>query len=365
MNKTDKLLYGGFGIVAIAVIVAMLVSVFSPPKKIVEEIVETPKATVEKQSAKQIEEGPNQMEQWQQGVANARLQREQAEAWAKLIQAEKDAERAAQEELERAEKEWWESRKEWVENFPFEPTFHQEIKYDPNVYDARGSAHWPEEKKDKAFWDMMRRVKNHGFLRHFYASYLPYTEEFEQMCNIVKEEFGEVDDPTLLGWTFETLKDYHLAAQRDPDEIYMENTRVENEPSLPPEPVIISAEDLGEEFQDLPVEDQNILVMELTKDYMKEHMEAYQAFGMPSYEVRDITWSEETENLKECILGALMSNDANPDQPWMPEEQARTIQERLLNEIPAAGFLEMPKVGFTFNSKYESELKPGDPLLIK
>ena len=222
-----------------------------------------------------------------------------------------------------------------------------------------------KKKTDKAFWDMMRRVQNHGFLRRFYSRYLPYTEEFEQMYNIIKEEFEETDNTIALGWTFNTLKKYHQAAQRDPDEIYMENARVENEPSLPPEPVIISAEDLGEEFQDLPVEDQNILVMELTKDYMKEHMEAYQAFGMPSYEVRDITWGEETENLKECILGALMSNDANPDQPWMPEEQARTIQERLLNEIPAAGFLEMPKVGFTFNSKYESELKPGDPLLIK
>ena len=42
---------------------------------------------------------------------------------------------------------------------------------------------------------------------------------------------------------------------------------------------------------------------------------------------------EEAEKLKECILGALTSNDANPDQPWMPEEQARTIQERPVNEI--------------------------------
>ena len=346
MNKTDKLLYGGFGVVALAVIVAMLVFIFSPPKQIVEETVKTTKATVENP----IEDVPNQMEQWRQGVENARLQREQAEAWAKYLQAEKDAEQSAQEELDKARKEWWESRKEWVENFPFEPTHHPEIRYDPHAYGD----------------DQMRRlVKNHGFLRHFYASYLPYTEEFEQMCNIIEEEFGDVDDPTPLGWTFETLKDYHQAAQRDPEEIYMKNARVENEPSLPPEPVIISAEDLGKEFQDLPVEEQNMLVMELTKDYMKEHMEAYQAFGMPSYEVRDITWGEETENLKECILGALISNDANPDQPWMPEDQARAIQERLLNEIPAAGFLEMPKVGFTYNSKYESELKPGDPLLIK
>ena len=350
MTKTEKLLYGGFAIVAIAGIVAMLVSIFSPPKQIVEETAKTPEATVEKQSAKQIEEGPDQMEQWQRNVEAARMQREANEELAKWIQAEEDAERAALEELDKARKEWWESRKGWVENFPFEPTFHPEIRYDPYAYGD----------------DQMRRlVKNHGFLRHFYASYLPYTEEFEQMYNIIKEEFGETDNTIALGWTFNTLKKYHQAAQRDPEEIYMENVRVENERSLP-EPVIISADDLGEEFQDLPVEEQNMLVRELAKDYMKEHMEAYQAFGMPSYEVRDITWGEETENLKECILGALISNDANPDQPWMSEEQARAIQERLVNEIPAAGFLEMgEKERLCYVSTYESELKPGDPMLVK
>ena len=43
----------------------------------------------------------------------------------------------------------------------------------------------------------------------------------------------------------------------------------------------------------------------------------------------------------------------------MEESVAKAIHERLINEIPAEGFLEMPKVVFTFNSKYESELKPG------
>ena len=41
MNKTDKFLYGGFAIVALAGIVSMLVSVFSPaqaPKKQAEEV---------------------------------------------------------------------------------------------------------------------------------------------------------------------------------------------------------------------------------------------------------------------------------------------------------------------------------------
>ena len=42
MNKTSKkILYGGFAVVALAGIIALLVSVFSPPKQIVEET-ETP-----------------------------------------------------------------------------------------------------------------------------------------------------------------------------------------------------------------------------------------------------------------------------------------------------------------------------------
>lgn len=42
MSKTDKVLYGGFTVVALASLIAMLVFVFSPPKQ-AEETVETPK----------------------------------------------------------------------------------------------------------------------------------------------------------------------------------------------------------------------------------------------------------------------------------------------------------------------------------
>ena len=67
------------------------------------------------------------------------------------------------------------------------------------------------------------------------------------MYNIIQEEFGEVDDAITLRWTFNTIKEYHQAAQRDPEEVYRENDRVENEPSLP-KPIIISIDNLGEEF---------------------------------------------------------------------------------------------------------------------
>ena len=52
---------------------------------------------------------------------------------------------------------------------------------------------------------------------------MPYTKEFDQMHDIIKEELGEVNNARVLGVTFETLKDYHLAVQKDPEGIYREN----------------------------------------------------------------------------------------------------------------------------------------------
>ena len=72
---------------------------------------------------------------------------------------------------------------------------------------------------------------------------------------------------------------------------------------------------------------------------------------------------EETEMLKECFLGPL--GDLQIGGEGITEEQALVIRERLINEIPAAGFLELPKVVFASNTKYEFQLKPGDSLLIK
>ena len=83
-----------------------------------------------------------------------------------------------------------------------------------------------------------------------------------------------------------------------------------------------------------------------------------------AHEVRGITWGERAENLKECILSPLMDIKEN-GRLEMKESVARAIQERLLNEIPSEGFLEMGKEVFSFNSKYEGKLKPGGSMLVK
>ena len=375
MNKTDKLLYEGFGVVALAVIVAMLVSVFSPPKQTAEETVKTPR--IEVGTAKSIN-APNQMRQWRQGVENDRRQREQDEALAeflknnpeiaKLIQAE-EAEKQAKEEAERPEKEWWESRQDWVERFPFEPTHHPEITYDPTAYDPSRVREWPEEKKDDAYWKMLEMVDNHSFLRRFYESRLPHTEEFEQMHDIITEEVGEkAENTVMMGWAFDVLKDYHLAKAKDPDAIYRKNAQV-YQPQPPPQnpPSVLDGltpEQLAA-YKALPGAVRREMTAEIREERSQEMRKRIKSFhASQRYQTVDITWGERTEREKEYILGSLMRH-VQPGQPWLSREQAIRIQERLLNEIPGEGFLEMSKENLCYVHRYKRELKPGDPLLIK
>ena len=371
MNKIDKLLYGGFAVVIVAGIGGMLVSVFSPPKQSAEETAKTPKATVEKP----IEDVPNQMERWRQGVENARLQREADEALAehiendpelaKWIQAEEDAKRA-KEEAERAEQEWWENRKDWVERFPFEPTPHPEITFDPTVYDPKKLEEWPEEEKGDDYWEMAMMVDNHSFLKEFYKSKLPYTEEFEQMYDIVKEEIGEEPHPIQLGWIFNTIRDYHKLAQLDPDSVYRKNARVRR-PVSEQKPTIIVVKDLPPEaqatYQSLTKQERIKFIAETAAEIQPKN----DTFFDHLFEESGGTLADEAESLRESILGELTDPimPREDDSRLMSMEKATEIRDRLLNEIPAAGFLEGVKGVFAYNEEYEYELKPGDPLLIK
>ena len=87
----------------------------------------------------------------------------------------------------------------------------------------------------------------------------------------------------------------------------------------------------------------------------------------PKSQIKDVTWEEESESLKRCIIGSLW-NGKQPDrqgQPWIPEEQAKIIRERLLNEIPTEGFLEIGGGDFGYVHKYYANLQDGDLLLIR
>ena len=365
MSKIDKFLYGGFAVVAVGVVVAMLVTVFSPPKQPVEETVKTstpPK--IEQATPEPVVAVEPTQPATEYGVryfddnGNEIIPTQEILDAFKALDEERKRKEEEQKAPDEAEKKWWESRKDWVERFPFQPTRNHEVPFDPTAYQPGKAAEWPEEKKDKAYWDMKKRVENHGFLRNFYESWLPYTEEFEQMYDIVTEEIGGTDNTIALGWTFNTLKKYHQAAQRDPDAIFRENVRMEL--PVPEADELLEQEFvLGEDFFSLPEEGQQVYIaalLELRRKAIKDQMD-------PPTERRDVTWGEETEMLKECLLGPL--GDLQIGEERIPEEQALAIRERLINEIPAAGFLEMGKKGLRYVQKYEFELKPGDPLLIK
>ena len=151
-----------------------------------------------------------------------------------------------------------------------------------NCVPARKGGRMAGREKGRCLLEDARFSKNHGFLRKFYKSRLPYTEKFDQMHDIVQEELGEVDNSKILAVIFETLKDYHQASQRDPDSIYRENVQVR---LLAPEPIKPLVE-LVPDYHNLPLEKQNEIRTQITDAYIEERRARR---NMPKYEVRDVT----------------------------------------------------------------------------
>ena len=133
------------------------------------------------------------------------------------------------------------------------------------------------------------------------------------------------------------------------------------------EPTIIAVKDLPPEaqatFQNMTDQEKFKFLVE-TADEIRRKNNPH--FDNP-VEVRDVTWEERVEDYKESILGSLRRPPMprEDDSRLMSTKMATTIRDRLLNEIPAAGFLEMPNVGFAYGGRHELELKPGDLLLIR
>ena len=366
MNKLDKLLYGGFAVVIIGGIAAMLVSVFFPQKQIVEEIAEQPPPEVESPAeeptqpendyvAYYLDDEGNQVFLTAEDIA-------ESEAYDEEFKRE-EAERLAKEQ---AEKEWWASRQDWIDRFPFEPTHHPEIAYNPTVYDPSNLP--PREERDEAYRQHRDLVHNHGFLRKFYESRLPYTEEFEQMHDIITEEVGEkAENTVMMGWAFNALKDYHQAVAQAPDAIYRSHAQVYQPPPPQPPPSIVDGltpQQLAA-YKALPGAVRREMTAEIREERAQEMRKRIESFhASQRYQRVDITWGEEAERRKDSIIGSLLRN-VQPDKSWLSREQATKIRERLLNEIPAEGFLKMGNEVFAYNSTYERELKDGDPLLIK
>ena len=359
MNKIDKFLYGGFAAVALVGFVAvMLVSVFSPLKQSAKETAQPlPPPQTEPAPMKTIMPDGSPMPPIPDGYVGywvdddgtlVYVTQEEIDEGKEELKR-KEAEEAERIAREKAKKEWWASRQDWIDRFPFEPTYHPEITFDPDETDRK----------------MRDMVENHSFLRSFYESKLRYTKEFEQLHDIVQEVAGEekADNPIVLAKTFRLLQRYHQTSAQDPEAIYRENAEVAIRPQPkrpePPPGILdgLTPQQLAA-YKALPGAARREMTAELRYNQRKEFTEKLRAYhAMPKYEVRDITWGEEAETLKRCIIGRLM------DQ--MEKSEAEAIRERLLDEIPAEGFLKMGRGGFISRDRYIKELKPGDPLLIK
>ncbi len=198
---------------------------------------------------------------------------------------------------------YWESRQEWIDNFPFEPTHHPTITFDPNIYNPVGpggpSDHTPEGQK------MAKMIENHSFLAAFYDNPNRFSKEFEHIHSILLDE-GIKPDALLWGWIFTHLVDYHRACTHELSEPWPFN------PS--------------------------------------------KTWG----EKKETTWNS---ILGRLMLNSARLQQHN-DLP--SEEHARAIRKRLITEIPVQGFLKkMWPENFVYDHSYVEQLKLGDPLLIR
>jgi hypothetical protein len=199
----------------------------------------------------------------------------------------------------------------WAESFPFTPEYHSNLFFEPEMYNPAILD------STQVNWEGLKLVENHGFLRRFYESPVRLSQSFEAMYRVFEGAGVEVN-PLIMGWTYNALRDYHQSRLHDPNEVIEENSR----------------------------------------------FDIWTDTGLVS-EFRDRTRADEMDSHYEIIVGnMIMDRNYLPNETSISQETAEHIRSRLLNEIPAEGFIESND-GFTMVDKYETELKPGDPLLIR
>ena len=308
---SDKwMVYLGVGMCAI---VALLL-VFGGKKEVTTVESEPVEEVVEEEETSPSTEEPRAEQRRQQAQLQADLEshRQAAEEeayWAEIRRKAAEYERelaakaAAKAAKEKAEQEYWEDRKEWVENFPFEPIYHPELTYVPPQGEKWNVRDKEEEK-------MMFAVARHGFIRRFYENPLRYTRGFEMIVKIM-EEYGYGNSPERIGNVYSTVKDYYeLSAKASED----------------PEG---------------------------------------RASGITFNERGYSTWQEKADRYYRGIIGNMRDhNRLLPGEELMPREIAVEIRDRILTEIPEEEFTQY-QGWFAYKHDYEKDLKPGDPLLMK
>ena len=276
-----------------------------PVAKVVEEEKETSPEPNEPSAEQRSRQAQLQAatEAWRQANEESAAEEARIARLAEEYKQELAAKAAAKAAKEKADREYWEDRKEWVENFPFEPTYHPELIYVPPQGEKWNVRDEDEEK-------MMFAVARHGFIRRFYENPLRYTRGFEMLVKIM-EEYGYGNNPERIGNVYTAIKAYYersIKAAEDPEG---------------------------------------------------------RASGITFNERGYSTWQEKANRAHEAIAGNMLAKKRLlPGEELMHMETAFEIRDRILVEIPEGEFTQY-QGSFAYKHDYEKDLKPGDPLLMK
>ena len=274
-------------------------------------------------------------------------------------------------------------QKDWIDNFPFQPRYHQNISYDPenNIahspekfraykrelekkvkeaqakYDAKDEECWKHQndpelryklreerhnlwiaieearKIDPKIKEQQRILKRHKRLAGFYAQDYRYRPEFEQAYRIFEEE-GIADNPIRLAHTMVGLENYFVtkrqANQHGLDELHPFKTRIEPQPQQH---------------------------SQLTNPQNRRP-------DRKTYR-RRITWGEELESEYSCVAGNMNYEPyLIPGGKPLTADQINRILDQLAAEIPADGFTGN-KFLFGMMDPKDEDLVPGQSLLAE
>lgn len=218
--------------------------------------------------------------------------------------------------------------KQWKENFPYKPTYHPTLKYDPNRYDPRNPSTFSGNP------EMEMAVKNHGYMVAFYNNPQIYSAEFEQLYHML-EEIDRAENPIITGDIFANLKSYHQCRQKDQLALWAKTEYVLPKGNSPHGKRKIPVQ--------VPIDGKT-------------------------------TWGERAEKFRSAIVGLLVRPKYWPEKELLDANVARAFRNRLIEAIPPDNLIKMQPIVHlpngelgTFGYYYDAmlELKPGDKLLYK
>ena len=223
---------------------------------------------------------------------------------------------------------WIDERKQWIENFPYDPVYHPTMKYqnvplterqldtlfseevdaitevNDNIWENDDALEFSRltsirynlerelNDKKRPYREYRAAISQHGYMKNFYDNILRYTKEFETMYHVFVDE--GVDNPMALGTTFNLLMEFQIEERNNPD-----------------------------------------------------------------------VWNKNKKRYFEQIKSAIMDSRCYVYGDVPSLQAASLIRNRIINDIPADGLVNYYSTFlFGYYQEHEESLKEGDPLLI-